>query len=134
MKAFIPIVSLAFTFIVAAPEILLAQQPEYLPQVGDDDVIYTKRWKAEDFEKANQIVADGHGEAMKESGQTRRTFWVIDPYSYETVAVSFFKKGDSVEAWQTSEVRRLVLEKLNPLMREPMVVRRYRVRGVHNTK
>ena len=106
----------------------------YLPQVGDEVVIYTKRWKAEHLGTANRMHMEGIGEALDSSGQTRRTYWVVDQNSYETVVISFFKKGHNVDDWHSSEARRAMLKKLEPFRRHPQIVRKYQVLLVHDTK
>lgn len=106
----------------------------YLPQVGDEVVIYTQRWKAEHFETANRMHMEGIGEAIESSGQMRRTYWVVDRNSHETIVISFFKKGHNVDDWHTFEDRRAVLNKLEPLRREQQIVRQYQVLLVHDTK
>ncbi len=134
MKSFVQIATVAFVSVLLMGALSgLAQQEAYVPLEGDEVVIYINKWKAEGFEMAKQILKE-FGDHMTASGQSRQTYWAADPHSYETVSISFFKKGDSVDAWHTNEGRLKVLKNLALLRRASPIVHRYRVIGVHNTK
>ncbi len=134
MKSFVQIATVAFVSVLLMGALSgPAQQQAYVPREGDDVVIYISKWKPDRFEMAKQIIKE-YGDHMTASGQSRQTYWLADPHSYETVAISFFKKGHSVDAWHTHEGRLKVLKNLELLRQAPQIVHRYQVFGVHNTK
>ena len=119
---------------VLALGIETAAAQDYEPMAGDAVVISTSRFQPEHFEDAQQITVEAFGKAMEASGQTLRTFWIVDPESYEIVSISFFKAAESVGAWNNDEHRRKALDTLAPLRRLPQVQRLYTVIGTHSTK
>lgn len=109
------------------------QSAGYSPQLGDEAVIYTHRFNAQDYEAGKQLVIEGFSAAIVKAGQARHTYFLEDPQSHEIVAVSFFKKGHSVDEWHAHMARLEVLRKLEPMRREPLVLHRYRLVEIHNT-
>jgi hypothetical protein len=71
--------------------------PPYSPEVGNEVVIYTHRFRAEHFDEAKRIVAEEFTTAQAEMGQTRHSIFVVNPTTYEIVAISFFEKGEDVD-------------------------------------
>ena len=71
----------------------------YQPAPSDEVVIYTHRFKAEEFEKGVKRVEEGFTQAQKALGQTRLNYFLVSPSNYEVVVVSFFSKETSVEEW-----------------------------------
>ena len=109
-----------------------AAQP-YVPQEGDDVVVYTHVFKPEHFDEAKRIVAEEFTAAMEELGQTRYTLWIENPSTYEVIAVSVFGEGSTVEDWQEYAGRLEVLETLEPMRQAPMVVERFDTYGITST-
>lgn len=108
-----------------------AQAQEYEPSPGDSVVIYTNKFKADEFERAKEIMVKGFSGAMEASQQTRRTFWMADEKTGEIIGVSFFMKGHSVDEWHGHEARQEVLDQLAPLRSAPLVMQHYTVIGHH---
>ncbi|MEQ9617569.1 MAG: hypothetical protein RIG61_00150 [Deltaproteobacteria bacterium] len=135
MKSFILFfsMSLLLALLTFAPKGGAEEEAAYVPEPGDEVVIYTIKYKPEDFEKGKKIQVEGFGKAMTASGQSRATYFLADPENSVTLAVSFFKKSHSVEDWHSHEEREKVLEKLKPLWREPVSYERFTLIDSHST-
>ena len=107
------------------------QAQEYEPSPGDSVVIYTNKFKPDEFQRAREIMVEGFSGAMEASQQTRRTFWMADEKTGEIIGVSFFMKGHSVDEWHDHEARQEVLEQLAPLRSAPLVMQHFTVIGHH---
>jgi hypothetical protein len=105
----------------------------YQPAPPDEVVIYTHRFKAEEFEKGVQRVEEGFTQAQKALGQTRLNYFLVNPANYEVVVVSFFSKETSVEAWHKYVGRLDLLKELEPMRREPLILQRFQVHAVTMT-
>ncbi|MEM7171538.1 MAG: hypothetical protein AAF530_15315 [Pseudomonadota bacterium] len=125
-----------FRFMLPAAVMLgagsLAAQ-SYEPSDGDAVAVYINEFNPQDYEMAREIMVQGFGQAMTDSGQTRHTYWITNPDTYEVIGISFFKKGDSREDWHGHDGRQKVLEQLEPLRSKPQVRLHYQVIGRHNT-
>ena len=108
-----------------------ADAQEYEPAEGDSVVIYTNKFRAEEFENAKKIMVEGFSGAIVSSGQSRRTFWMADESTGEIVGVSFFQQGHSVDEWHNHEARQEVLDRLEPLRSAPLETVHYVVIGHH---
>lgn len=104
-----------------------------LPEDGDHVAIYNAKYKPSEFENAKKIHAEGFGKAMEESGQDRITYFLEDKENNEVIAVSFFKKGNTVDEWHSTEARDNVLERLENLLREPISHKKLIVIDSHTT-
>jgi hypothetical protein len=117
-----------------APGMAVSQEERaYLPQVGDDVVVYTHAFTPEDFEHASRTVVDEFTAAMDELGQQRYTLWIRNPSTFEMVAISVFAPTADVDEWQAYSGRLDVLETLEPMRQAPMVVERSEVYSVTST-
>jgi hypothetical protein len=105
----------------------------YQPAPSDEVVIYTHRFKAEEFEKGVKRVEEGFTQAQKALGQTRLNYFLVNPSNYEVVVVSFFSKETSVEAWHKYVGRLDLLKELEPMRREPLILQRFQVDAVTTT-
>jgi heme-degrading monooxygenase HmoA len=108
-------------------------QPEYLPQTGDQAIIFTHHFNEGDYEEGTRIVIEGFSSAMQSSGQTRRTYFLESPETNEIVVISFFHPESSTEEWMASAEREEVLQRLRSLYREPLEVQQVIVEEVHDT-
>ena len=107
-----------------------AEDAHYQPAPPDEAVIYTHRFKAEEFEKGVKRVEEGFTAAQKALGQTRLNYFLVNPSNYEVVVVSFFSKETSVEEWHKYVGRLDLLKELEPMRREPMILQRFQVHAV----
>ena len=131
---FLPAVSVLAIAGLIVPAAAVAQDaPAYLPEVGDEVVVYTHTFRPENFEEASTVVAEEFTAAMDELGQQRYTLWIRNPSTYELVAISVFAPGADVDEWQTYSGRLDVLKTLEPMRQEPMVVKRYEAYSVTST-
>ena len=105
----------------------------YLPEEGHLVITFTHRFNIADYEEGKRIVVEDFSAAIKNSGQTRRTYFMSNPDSAEVYVVSFFQPGSSPTEWLNSDERDAVLQRLYPLYREPLVVEEYTTELVHNT-
>lgn len=105
----------------------------YLPVAEDTAIIFTHKFNPDDYEEGKQIVVERFSEAIEESGQTRRTYFLSRADSAEVVAISFFHANSSSDEWLNSEMREEVLTALRPLYREPLDVQEYHAERIHNT-
>ncbi len=126
--------SLAFVLVIASQTGIAQESSAYVPEEGDEVVVYTHRFNAEDFDEAKKVVEEGFTEAAATMGQVRHNVFIVNPTNYEIVAISFFSKGESVDDWHKFMGRLDVLEKLEPMRREPIVIQRYQVDRIINTK
>ena len=117
-------------FVADAPRSRAEDATRYQPSAGDEVVIYTHRFKAEDFEKGVQRVEEGFTAAQKALGQTRLNYFLVNPANYELVVVSFFGKDASVDEWHKYVGRLDLLKELEPLRREPLILQRHKVHAV----
>ena len=129
MKPKFPITTLAVLCAFTGP----ALTQTYEPVEGDAVVVYINKFKAAGYERARQIMVEGFGSAMTESGQTRRTFWVANPETHEIMGISFFQKGHSVDQWHDHDARQKILQQLEPLRSSAQVIEHYKVIGAHAT-
>ena len=110
-----------------------AEDAHYQPAPPDEVVIYTHRFKAEEFEKGVKRVEEGFSAAQKALGQTRLNYFLVNPSNYEVVVVSFFSKETSVDEWHKYVGRLDLLKELEPMRREPMILQRFQVHAVTTT-
>jgi hypothetical protein len=125
--------AVATYFAVNPPSARADDAAHYQPAAPDEVVIYTHRFKAEDFDKGVQRVEQGFTAAQKALGQTRLNYFLVNPSDYEIVVVSFFSKDTSVEEWHKYVGRLDLLKELEPMRREPMILQRYQVHAVTMT-
>ena len=104
-----------------------------LPEGGDEVAIYNAKYKPGEFDKAKQIHVEGFSKAMEESGQDRITYFLEDKENNEVVAISFFRKGNTVHEWHSTEARDNVLERLKSLLKEPITHEKLHVIDSHAT-
>lgn len=104
-----------------------------LPENGDEVAIYNAKYMPAEFEKAKKIHVEHFGKAMNASGQDRITYFLEDKENNEVIAVSFFKKGNTVDEWHNTEARDEVLEKLKALLKEPITHKKLTVIDSHST-
>ncbi|MCB0598792.1 MAG: hypothetical protein H6557_21775 [Lewinellaceae bacterium] len=109
-------------------------EPNYLPRKGDEVILFTHLFKAENYEEGKNIVVNDFPMAIENSGQTRRTYFLDDPSNDEVFAASFFHPDSDTNEWLNHEERDQVLAALAPLYREPLHVVQYTVEEVHDTK
>ena len=105
----------------------------YQPAPPDEVVIYTHRFKAEEFEKGVKRVEEGFTQAQKALGQTRLNYFLVNPSNYEVVVVSFFSRETSVDEWHKYVGRLDLLKELEPMRREPLILQRFQVHAVTMT-
>lgn len=109
-----------------------AQEPPMpVPALGDRVVVYTHKFKPDDFEAGQNLVIEGFGEAMTEHGDDRLTFFLVDEATSEVVTVSLFVNGSSVERWHDAMARHEVLDKLAGLRRQPLILQEFELEGIH---
>jgi len=130
----IALLTSAMVVLGAASASFAQDAPSYLPQEGDEVVIYTHKFNAEHFAEATDIVVDEFTGAQAELGQTRRNYFLVNPTTYEVVAVSFFEGDESVDEWHGFMGRLETLDKLEPLRSAPMTLERYQVYRVTDTE
>ena len=125
--------AVATLFAVTAPAARADDAAHYQPAAPDEVVIYTHRFKAEEFDKGVERVEQGFTAAQKALGQTRLNYFLVNPSNYEIVVVSFFSKDTSVEEWHKYVGRLDLLKELEPMRREPLILQRFQVHAVTET-
>ena len=105
----------------------------YLPVVGDRATIFIHRFNADVYEEGKRRVVEGLRRAIKDSGQTRRTYFMDNAESHEVVVASFFHSNSSVEGWMSDAGRQDILNSLRPLYCKPLEIKHLTVRNVHDT-
>lgn len=105
----------------------------YLPQANDQAIFFTHKFHSEDYETGKSIVIEKFSHAIETSGQTRRTYFISRPDSFEVVAISFFHPGSSTDTWLNSDERDAVLAQLQPLYREPLQVQQFSAARIHDS-
>ena len=120
-------------FAVNVPVSRAEDAKPYQPSAGDEVVIYTHRFKAEDFEKGVQRVEEGFTAAQKALGKSRLNYFLVNPSNYEVVVVSFFGKDANVDEWHKYVGRLDLLKELEPMRREPMILQRHQLHAVTST-
>lgn len=106
--------------------------PAYVPQKGDEVVVYTHHFKPEFFAEGVKLAEEGFRDAAKAAGQTRHFDFLLDPNDYELVVVSFFAKGSSADDWHKHKERIDVVKKLETMWSEPQKIHKYEVDGQTN--
>ena len=104
-----------------------------LPEGGDEVAIYNAKYKPGEFENAKKIHVEGFSKAMEESGQDRITYFLEDKENSEIIAISFFRKGNTVNEWHSTKARDDVLERLKSLLKEPITHEKLHVVDSHAT-
>jgi len=130
--------TLAYLATIAIAAVLMSspvpsQVQRYTPQDGDAVVVYINKFRAEDFDRAKQVMVTGFSKAMTASGQTRHTYWIANPQTREILGISFFQPGHSVDQWHDNDSRQEVLKQLQELRSGPPSKREYELIGSHNT-
>lgn len=120
-------VALVWAGLAAAPA---AAAEDYQPAVGDEVVVYTHRFKPENYDEGLALVRDGFTAAQAEAGQTRRNYFIVNPTTFEVMVISYFAGGSDVDAWHRFMGRLDVLDKLAPMRSEPIEIRRYTLEGI----
>ena len=120
----------AAALLVAAPALRAEDKMEFAPAAGHEVVIYTHRFKQENFEAGLKLVEEGFTAAQTKLGQTRKNYFLVDPAKHDVVVVSFFGENMSVEEWHDFVGRLDVLQQLEPMRREPLEVERFTVDAV----
>ncbi len=122
--------ALAFSALLLAGIGVAKAEDAYVPANGDEVVIYSHHFKAENFEEGLKLVEDGFTAAQAKMGQTRENFFLVNPTTYDVVVISFFGKGGSVDEWHKSMGRLDVLKQLEPMRREPLELQRLTLHSV----
>lgn len=130
----IPLLGLALVALVAPGAVSAQETPQYLPEAGDEVVIYTHKFHAEHFDDAVEIVADEFTNAQLDMGQTRRNVFLVNPTTYEVIAISFFGPGEDVDEWHSFMGRLDVLDVLDEMRRAPLDLQRYTVYDVTDSQ
>lgn len=118
------------TLLAGGGSVTIAQDASFVPAKGGEVVVYTHRFKAENFEEGVKIVEDGFTAAQREMGQVRRNYFLANPSTYDVVVVSFFGENESVDEWHKFMGRLDILDKLEPLRREPLKLERFTVDAI----
>lgn len=110
-------------------------EPElfYLPESGDQAIVFTHLFNADDYEQGKQIVIEGFSNAIQQSGQARRTYFLSRPENNEVLAISFFHAASNPDEWLDHSERDKVLAQLQPLYREPLRLQQYTAERVHDS-
>jgi hypothetical protein len=127
------ITGLALASLIAPSATFAHDEPAYLPEEGDDVVLYTHTFRPENYDEASSIVVDEFTAAMDEQGQERYTLWLRNPSTYQLLAVSVFAPDSEVDDWHAYSGRLDVLGELAPMRQAPMVVERFQLYSVTST-
>lgn len=109
-----------------------ASAEEYVPKSGDKAVIYLNKFKPDDFAEAKEIMVNGFGQAMSNSGQSRHTYFLENPDNNEILTISFFEEGSDVDQWHDNSGRVAVLKQLAPLRSQPVAISTFELVDSHN--
>ena len=102
----------------------------YSPQKGDEVVVYTHKFKAENYEAGLKLVEEAFPAAQAKAGQTRRNYILVNPTDHEVTLISFFAPGSSVEEWHKFMGRLDVLKQLEPMRSEPLKLERFKLESI----
>ena len=130
MKIAIAAAALAASLVFAAAPSRAEDKANYSPAVGEDVVVYTHRFKAEDYEAGLKLTREGFTAAQSAAGQTRKNYILADPDRHEVMLISFFAKGSEVEAWHQYMGRLDILEKLAPMRSEPIQIEHFKLNAI----
>ena len=107
--------------------------PGYLPRAGDEAMVFTHRFKKENYEEGKHLLVDEITAVIGGSGQTRRTYFLHSPDKSEFKAISFFHPDSTSKEWLANEEREAVMKKLQQHYRQPLEVQIFIVDEVHDT-
>lgn len=93
----------------------------FSPTKGHSVVIYTHKFKPQDFRKGVEIVTKQFPDAQVKHGQKRHNIFLERPDDNELVNVSFFD-GAGVDDWQKSPHRQATLKALEHMLEKPINV------------
>jgi hypothetical protein len=121
----------ALTFVaMLLPASGVMAEEAYSPAKGDEVVVYTHRFKAENFVEGVKLVEEGFTSAQAAAGQTRRNYFLVNPTNYEIIVVSTFAPGSGVDEWHKFMGRLDLLKTLEPMRSEPLKLQRYTLDAV----
>ena len=106
--------------------------PEYLPEPGDEVVVYNGFFTADTYDTAVDIVTNDIPAAVENSGQKRRSYHTLNQDLYEVLSLSFFHTSSSVNEWTQNQDRQILADSLSQLAAEPMTAHRYTLDLAHN--
>ena len=98
----------------------------YSPTKGHSVVIYTHKFKPQDFRKGVEIVTKQFPDAQVKHGQKRHNIFLERPDDNELVNVSFFD-GAGVDDWQKSPHRLDTVKSLQDMLAKPIDVQVFEV-------
>ena len=98
----------------------------YSPTKGHSVVIYTHKFKPQDFRKGVEIVTKQFPDAQVKHGQKRHNIFLERPDDNELVNVSFFD-GAGVDDWHKSPHRLDTVKRLQDMLEKPIDVRVFKV-------
>ncbi len=119
--------------LTAAAVPAVAQEPITPPEEGDPVIVYTHKFKPAEFEAGKKLVIEGFSDAIVDHGHDRLTFFMVDEHATEVVVVSVFPDEATMKDWQAAGVRHEVLEKLEPMRRQPLIFQTFTLESLHTT-
>ena len=134
MRIAIAALALTASLALGAVPSYAEQAQGYVPAQGDEVVIYTHHFKAENFEEGLKLVREGFVAAQKTAGHTRVNYFLFNRTSYDVVVISYFEPRSDVDAWHRHSARLGVLEKLAPMRRAPLELERFQLDSVRTTQ
>ena len=97
----------------------------YTPGIGDEVVIYINRFKNDTFQQGLKIIDDELSPLLQNTHLTTLTQFYHNHANKEVGAIQYFRKGSRVEDWFNNKERNKIVGKLEPLLREPLIVHRF---------
>jgi hypothetical protein len=97
----------------------------YSPTEGHSVVIYTHKFKREQFDAGVKIVREQFPKAQVRHGQKRLNIFVERPDACEIVNVSFF--DGAADEWQKSQHRQDTLKVLKPMLDKDIDVQVFKI-------
>jgi hypothetical protein len=101
----------------------------FSPTKGHSVVIYTHKFKPQDFRKGVEIVTKQFPDAQVKHGQKRHNIFLERPDDNELVNVSFFD-GAGVDDWHKSPHRLDTVKRLQDMLEKPIDVQVFEVADV----
>ena len=101
------------------------------PKPGQVVVTYIDRFKPDAFAEGRDLAIKGFTEAYKVHGAPVQVCYATNDDEHEVIGIIFYENEAAFDAWQASPHRKKVVDRIWPLLREPLIMRRYTVSMVH---
>ena len=101
------------------------QSPGYLPEPGDEVLVFDHFFRADSYEAAKTIITVDLPQVLETTDQKRRSYVLLDPTQYEVLGITFFHPDSDEEEWLLNADRQILIDSLSQMTGAPSIVDKY---------